>query len=392
MWKLFSQLRRHQFPLGSEDYAAMQQALLAGFGWESREALQDLCCALWAKSKRDEEVVIALFGQVCHQTNITPWELTLNLALPSGYESIDVVDTPSNTPIKPEQKIDTPIETSANIETFPESSAPKTMSVKGILPPLDIDWREVKNYPETHFIFVSQYPLSYREIAQAFRRLRLPMREGPAIELDLEATLKQRTELGVVGPITLRPRRRNVSRLLLLIDWTGSMTPFHGFIKEICTAIRQSGNLRHVAIYYFHDVPVEGADTTLLTRLPAELFPTLDAIQADIQPLKGGFVYADPEFQQLCSLDEVLYNHATKASVIFISDGGAARGQYDLYRLLDTVAFLKRLRQFTTRYVWLNPLMLEEWAGSTAAQIARYIPMRPLNRLGLEQVVKQLRQ
>ena len=42
---LFQQLRRRQFPLGIDDYLALQQGLRAGFGLASREALCDLCAA-----------------------------------------------------------------------------------------------------------------------------------------------------------------------------------------------------------------------------------------------------------------------------------------------------------------------------------------------------------
>jgi uncharacterized protein with von Willebrand factor type A (vWA) domain len=77
----------------------------------------------------------------------------------------------------------------------------------------------------------------------------------------------------------LVPRRRNSARLLLLVDRQGSMTPLHGFIDEVCAAIQQSGKLANVAQFYIHDVPAEGADETILEKLPDhQLFPTLDTL------------------------------------------------------------------------------------------------------------------
>jgi hypothetical protein len=62
-----------------------------------------------------------------------------------------------------------------------------------------------------------------------------------------------------------------------------------------------------------------------------------------------------------------------------------------------TVAFLKALRIYTSTVIWLNPLPPKEdkpcdyLAHTTAAQIARHVPMFPLNRWGLHQAVNVLR-
>src|ERR1700753_822367 len=65
VWDLFDKLRRrHRFPLSAADYDALRGALRAGFGWQSKRALCRLCCTLWAKSKREENVVVSLFEQL----------------------------------------------------------------------------------------------------------------------------------------------------------------------------------------------------------------------------------------------------------------------------------------------------------------------------------------
>src|SRR5262245_36815715 len=64
LWELFSQLRRRRFPLGPGDYEALRNALRLGFGWPSREELCGLCSALWAKSRRERELVTTLFAQL----------------------------------------------------------------------------------------------------------------------------------------------------------------------------------------------------------------------------------------------------------------------------------------------------------------------------------------
>src|SRR5262249_2971425 len=136
-------------------------------------------------------------------------------------------------------------------------------------------------------VFLPQYPVNYRAVAQAWRRLRWPVREGPATELDVEATVRRRSSLGVVSPPVLRPRRRNRAKLLLLIDRLGSMAPFPSYVDEVSQAICQAGQLREVAVYYFHNSPLEGAEHSVLDPLRDQLFPSLDLVLPEVPPLTG---------------------------------------------------------------------------------------------------------
>lgn len=169
------------------------------------------------------------------------------------------------------------------------------------------------------------------------------------------------------------------------------MAPFHMFVDEVCRGIREAGNLERVELFYFHDTPVEGVDETVLEGLPQQLFPTLDPILTGITASSAGFVYEDPDLLSLRSLDKVLQTLGTSAAVVIISDAGAARRRYDPLRLLDTLAFFKSLRCYTHRYVWLNPLSKDDWHDSTAAELARHIPMLSLDQAGMYQAVNLLR-
>jgi hypothetical protein len=171
------------------------------------------------------------------------------------------------------------------------------------------------------------------------------------------------------------------------------MAPFHRLSEEVCSAIQEAGRLEQVALYYFHDVPAEGADETPLASLTDQLFPALDAVLTQIKPLEDGYVYTDSEMFSPHSLRDVLQTHAIGANVVLLSDAGAARGRYDILRLLDTIAFLKALRTYTPRYVWLNPLPRNYWISNanTATQIARHVPMFPLDQDGLYRAVNVLR-
>ena len=366
--ELFSQLRRRQFPLGSDDFQALRQALRAGFGWSSREDLRDLCCTLWAKSRREKEIVEVLYDQF----GVPEWSSTMP---ESG--------SPPVTPPLPDFDDQGPI--IPGLEPLPFENGERPA---GGLPSISFEKVELPNYP---LVLAPQFPLAYRQVAQAWRRLRQPVRQGAPTELDVEATVERRCRLGIISDVVLVPRRRNTARLLLLVDRRGSMLPFHHFADEVCAAIQQAGNLENVARYYFHDAPARGADEAVLAPLSNQLFPVLDTILPEIPPLSAGSLYNDPRLLSPQALDKVLETHAEGAAVVLLSDAGAARGYYDLVRLLNTVAFLKALRIYTTRYVWLNPLPRARWANSTAAEIARHAPMFPLDQAGMYRAVNVLR-
>jgi uncharacterized protein with von Willebrand factor type A (vWA) domain len=368
LWQLFERLRRRGFAIGPTDYEALRQSLRAGFGWTSREALRDLCNALWAKSRREQETLTALFEQLAPDPDDWQYSLEAEDALEG--------DAPSVTPEAPD------LEAKA-----PNKTVPKTES-QGGLPSISLADVKVSERP---FVFVPQFPLTYREVAQTWRRLRRPVRTGALVELDIESTIARRSRLGVATTVVLQPRRRNMARLLLLVDRQGSMDPFHRFCDEVCTAIQQAGRLEETALYYFHNVPAEGADDQVLEALTGQLFPALDPVLPQIQPLMDGCLYADPALLSPVPLIDVLQSHAAGAAVVLLSDAGAARNRYRISRLLDTIAFMKALRTYTSHYVWLNPLPRRYWLHNTAAQIARHVPMFPLEREGIQQAVNVLR-
>jgi len=370
LYPLFNKLRRHyHFALSPQDYEAMRTALRAGFGLESKQAVMAVCVALWAKSKHEQTIIEAEFEKAMP---LAEWQIELQ------PRNVDPITPNVDTPIKAATATAAPLEQPPAIQTHQGNLPP--------IPPPNIDWSAYQ-----HLILQPQYPINDRQMAQAWRRLRHPIRLGVPTELDIEATLHRYSRLGVATEVVLRPRRRNIARLLLLVDSQGSMMPFQGFVSQLCQVIQQAGRLGEVAIYYFHDVPAEGSDEAVLAPLADELFPTLDKILAEIAPLETGFLYTEAELTQTIPLTDVLADYAHQATVVVISDAGAARQRYDVMRLLDTIAFMKALQHYTPHAVWLNPLPATRWANSTAAQIARHVPMVPLDEWGLYQAVNILR-
>jgi uncharacterized protein len=385
VWTLFQQLVRRDFAIGLDEYGAVMQSLKAGFGWSSREDLKQVLCAVWASSREESKVVAALFDQYV----VEDWDVAVASTAP-----VPIVDSTESSLGDSLPDGETPVQdgasapVSATEEKIASSAVAPEITPTSRLPPLSME--DLPRLPYSH-LFLPQYPVSYRLVAQAWRRLRWPLREGPAVELDVDATVARRARLGVGSIPVLRPRRRNQANLLLLVDRKGSMAPFHDYVSEVCTAIAQAGGLGRVGILYFHDTPLEGADLDALSSLDAASLPKLDRIVGHVPALTHGEFFTDPELLQPYPAERVFAEWTDDTAIVVVSDGGAARGRFDPARLLDCICSLKGLLTLSNRLVWLNPMPAASWGRSTAGQIARHVPMLPMDRDGMHRAVNVLR-
>ena len=213
----------------------------------------------------------------------------------------------------------------------------------------------------SHFTQTNEYfPVTGRQMKQSWRSLRRLIREGPLIQLDVEATVNQISRKGMLVHPVLQPRRVNRNELLLLVDQDGSMAPFHSLSERLANTAIQGGRLGKAGIYYFHNCPRE-------------------------------YIYQDPYHQVAKPISEVLSQlHPEYTGVLIFSDAGAARGTFNRQRLDLTAEFLAQLRQQLRYVAWLNPIPRERWQG-TAGEIAKLVPMFELNHQGLNQAIDVLR-
>ncbi|MGC1308134.1 MAG: hypothetical protein WA885_12975 [Phormidesmis sp.] len=204
------------------------------------------------------------------------------------------------------------------------------------------------------------FPITSRQMKQSWRTLRRLVRAGPAVELDVDATVKQTCRTGMLLGPALRPRRVNRNELLLLIDQEGSMVPFHALSARLAATALQGGRLASTGIHYFHNCPDE-------------------------------YLYRDPYHQDAETIDAIISRlHSEYTGVLIFSDAGAARGTLNRDRIAITADFLARLRQKLQYIAWLNPMPRDRWTG-TASEIAKLVPMFELSRRGLDQSIDVLR-
>jgi len=400
---IVAQLRRRQIYVGIGDVQALRLALRAGFGLSSRDELRELCVALWAKSPVEAEVVRAAFARL---DDLADWRLAdaAGEAAPVSGQQVAAGGgrlagaALEAAPVSGQQVAAGGGGGGEDGGGVPGESPPGTAgrdaattgTVRNLGPGFDLNALRA-GASGRGLVLVPQYPLTSREVAQAWRHLRRPVRWGPAVELDIDATIGERVRRGVATPPVLVPRRRNAVRLLMLIDRQGSMTPFHGYVDYVVAAIRDAGRIDHVQTAYFHDGPGSSQDRAALEEMADPFRPDLDDVLGKIGPLRGGRVYDDPDLTKPRALDGILSGVTLATAVLVISDAGAARRQFDITRLLDSVALIKALRAGSAGVAWLNPVPRDWWSRTTAGQMARYVPMFALNRPGLYQAVDVLR-
>ena len=365
LWEVTRQLRRRRLPLGVDDYDALRRALAAGFGLSSHEELCRLCVTLWAKSPEEAEIVRAAFAR----SDVGVWDLTV----PDSSDAVGGGSRPAENSLS-----------AAGRDADGYGLRTKPVADRATSPP-------PTGVMDRSLVLGQQYPLTEREVAQAWRSLRRPLRTGPAVEIDVAATIKRRSQHGVATPPVLVPQRRNTAKLLLLIDRYGSMTPFHGYVGHVVRAIRNAGRIDNVREIYCHDLPGSVGDRSVLGYLDDPFRPDLDLILPLIEPMGDGRVYDDPELTLPRSLTVILDELGESTATVIISDAGAARQRLNTMRLFDTVALLKTLHSRVGTVAWLNPVRPDNWLHSTAGQVARYVPMYALTKEGLNRTVDTLR-
>ncbi len=352
--ELFSQLREAGFPLGIGEYKLLLEALQKGFGTSDRTSLYRLCKTLWVKSAEDKRL----------------FDYHFELIVKESQEAIPA------SPEKPE--ISAPeTEDSGIMETAPQLTEQTSEPIISAPHPELIDAIEdevqaakavmqaTNKYEATsdrQFILTSEYfPVTRRQMKQSWRYLRRPVREGPPVELDVEATVNQIGRQGILLSPVLVPRRINRSQLLLLIDRDGSMVPFHDLSQRLAETAVRGGRLGNAGIYYFQNCPVD-------------------------------YLYHDPYQLEAEKIDRLLANlRPEKSAMLIFSDAGAARGGYSEERVELTAAFLQQIKAKVRYVAWLNPMPESRWEGTTAGKVARLVPMFEMARRGLQDAIGLLR-
>lgn len=93
-----------------------------------------------------------------------------------------------------------------------------------------------------------------RQFQMAFRTLRqFASLDQSATEFDVDGTIRKTCDHGGMLRITYKKPRRNDIRLMLFIDFGGSMEPYSDLCRQLFQSVQKANRFKDLKIYYFHN-------------------------------------------------------------------------------------------------------------------------------------------
>lgn len=363
---LYLQLVRAGLPIPVRDYLDALRALRAGHGVGGRERLHWLLRTLWARG--DEETVrldavlrrlrVPTHAQVLAMSGRTPD------ALAGGPTAHGVPQAPDPT-LGDGRALadDEPGEDASDADD--ESGAPGPLAGLRFAPAqergLGLPSAPMARRPTRPYVFEPRLPLAERAWVVAWRRLRRLQRQGVPVELDIDATIERYGRTGYLTRPVLVPARRNLTRVLVLIDASPSMRPWRRLLRPLNGSMQQA-RLAASAVFYFDNDP------------------------------RGGLYETPQLLGRLHDCETTLREHA-EAVLVVLGDAGTARAQgsrLDRERLAGTADFIRRAHAWLPNAAWLNPLPAARW-GHAADVIRPQAAMFEVSEEGLTRAVDHLR-
>ena len=348
--KAFELLRKRGFQLGMDEYLA-GLTLIAERDTlpfvQDLDGLKQSLKLLWCSSQSEQEQFEPIWDKaVAAAESAAQVVIEVDESAPAPLPDIDMPLPERNTPEQVRS------ETVAEKASSPAVDA-TAQPVRAPFTPAEIDRpSDLQSY----------WPVSRRSMSYSWRYLRRTVAEGPADVVDVGATVQQTAQQGFYFQPVMQQSRFNRAQLLLFIDQNGSMMPLHQFTREIVETAQYESNLPEgqVTVCYFQNVPADYVYQDAFLKEPMKLKTVLEACDAD-------------------------------TSVLIVSDGGAGRGYRRLVRIRETTNFLRKLRQVTQRFAWLNPVPVGRWQGSSAEMLAKLVLMFQMDDDGLSNAIDVVR-
>lgn len=367
---LYNHLRRlPEFPLGIDQFLLLTRALRLNYGLENDAALRRLCIMLWIESQEEVDTFNELFDRF-----ITPFPQEETPPEPTPKPAT-AAKRQEDKPAKPKSEKEPTREEPPTPEPVPVEPTPKTEPGPQVSLPLLAGEMEVAYDPR---LLLTEYlPVTERQMKQSWRFLRRMVREGPPVEINVPATINKLVRDGFLLTPVLQPRRINKAALLLLLDQNGSMVPFKAFATRLANTAKETGHLAKLAVYHFHNCPP--VQPTLTPTLPADFY-------------REHLLFKKPQCVQPVLTSQVLAEfEPARPGVVIFSDGGAARGGWSQERIESTATFIFQLRALGVEYMaWINPMPASRWQKSSAAEIAKFVPMLSLDAAQMSEAVQVL--
>lgn len=382
LYQLFQDTRASlKLSLGIAEYHALLEAVEKGQIIGNLEALQLACEIIWLKTEaqkiafrrlfeqqqEEEMAAVLLFlqqkAQRAAQTDRPPQETT-KVDTPQQQDT-DVKEDDKAPNTKDEtETLTQDTTTDGTSENTTEADAEVLLSLEeaeqGVaLKEEQTQSESILSHP--YILSDAYHPINERDMRQSWRFLRQPLATGLTNELNIQQTIRQFARDGFLSDVYYHKTYEDKLRLLLLIDYKGSMVAFHTLAQQLINTVQQEEYRRHIQVCYFHDVPKK------------HLF---------LNQARTKAIQKEKLLQQVS---------AKQTRVLIFSDAGAARGKMELARIDDTWDFVDELLPKVRQMVWLNPVPRKRWEGTTAEEIAAITPMFEINQQGFRAAIRHLR-
>jgi uncharacterized protein len=211
--------------------------------------------------------------------------------------------------------------------------------------------------------------LGTRNIKMALRKLRRFARRGAPDELALADTIDATARSGGWLDIKMQAERRNVIKVLLLLDIGGSMDDHVKTCEELFSAARSE--FKHLEHYYFHNF-------------------TYEALWRDNRR----------RFNEHIGTTEVMRTYGTDYKLILVGDATMSPyeitqpgGSVEHWNAEPGAVWLQRLTKHFPKFAWINPQRQSHWRQSASIEITRELlegRMYPLTLRGLDDAIDAL--
>jgi uncharacterized protein len=211
--------------------------------------------------------------------------------------------------------------------------------------------------------------LGTRNIKIAMRRLRRFARRGAPDEFALADTIDATARAGGWLDIKMQAERRNIVKVLLLLDIGGSMDDHVKTCEELFSAARSE--FKHLEHYYFHNFTYENLWRDNRRR-----------------------------FNEHVTTTEVIRTYGTDYKLILVGD--ATMSPYEITQPGGSVehwnaeagsVWLQRLMKQYPKFVWINPTRQSRWRQTASIETTRSLlegRMYPLTLAGLDDAMGAL--
>jgi hypothetical protein len=208
--------------------------------------------------------------------------------------------------------------------------------------------------------------LGTRNIKIAMRRLRRFARRGAPDELALADTIDATARSGGWLDIRMQAERRNVVKVLLLLDIGGSMDDHVRTCEELFSAARTE--FKHLEHFYFHNF-------------------TYEALWRDNRR----------RFNEHMNTVEVMRTYGVDYKLILVGD--ASMSPYEITQPGGSVehwnaeagsVWLQRLLKHYPKFAWINPVPQAHWRRTASIEMTRDLVegrMYPLTLAGLDEAI-----